>query len=818
MIPLQNLPVRRKLTVAILSVCAVVLLLACAVLAAFEVFDFRRAIVRDSMVMADVVGKNTRAALAFQDAETATEFLAALQSAPHVDAATLYSADGKLFARYARPGTENLPETAGPDGHEFREGRLLVHRPLVLNDKRIGTIGLLVDLEAIYVRLRLFGGIAAATLVGSLAFALGLSAWLQRPISGPILDLAATAKSIAARKDYSLRAERRGDHEIGELTDAFNQMVAGIDERERALRLEIIERRQAEAKVQAQLARLAQLHHITRATGERQDLASIFQVVVHSLEDHLPADLCFICLYDQTAKTLTVAGLGSRGEPLAERLEIRVKSTIAIDENGLSHCLRGHLVYEADTAAIAFPFPQRLAGAGLRSFVAAPLLVESTVFGALLVARREPQAFVSGECEFLRQLSEHVALAAHQARLHHALQRAYDDLRQSQQAILQQERLRALGQMASGIAHDINNAISPVTLYAEALRETEPGLSERARDYLATIEHAVSDVAQTVSRMREFYRPGEPQLALSLVDLNRVVPQVVNLTRVRWSDIALKTGIVIDLRTELAPELPAISGVESEIREALTNLVLNAVDAMPTGGMLTVRTHTLARTSASAPERVALEVVDTGVGMDEDTRRRCLEPFFTTKGERGTGLGLAMVYGIVQRHGAEIEIESAPGLGATMRLIFPRPSAQAGAFEPMILPARVVRRLRVLVIDDDPVLIKSLRDTLTIDGHDVVAANGGQAGIDTFQAALRAGRSFEIVVTDLGMPYVDGRRVAAAIKAASPETPVILLTGWGERMVADGDVPPHVDRVLAKPPRLGELRAAFAHLAGGNNA
>jgi len=810
---LQNLPVRRKLTAVILAVCAIVLLLACAALAVFELVEFRRAIVRDSTVMADVVGKNTRAALAFLDEETATEFLAALQSAPHVEAAVLFTQDGEAFARYSRAeAPAPALERAGPDGHRFVDGRLEVYRPLVLNDKRLGTIGLRVDLEAIYVRLRLFGGIAAATLAGSLLLALGLSAWLQGPISGPILALAATAKSIAERKDYSLRARRHGDHEVGELTDSFNQMVAGIEEREAALRQEIAERRQAEARVQAQLARLAQLHQITRATGERQDLSSVFQVVVHSLEDHLPAELCCICLYDPVDHTLSVAAVGARGEPLAERLAIRDKALIPIDRNGLERCVRGHLVYEEDTAAMAFPFPRRLAGAGLRSLVAAPLLVESTVFGALLVARAGPRSFTSGDCEFLRQLSEHVALAAHQARLHQALQRAYDDLRQSQQAILQQERLRALGQMASGIAHDINNAISPVTLYAEALRETEPGLSARARDYLATIEHAVSDVAQTVSRMREFYRPSEPQLALAPVELNRLVPQVVNLTRVRWSDIALRSGVVVELRTELAPELPSILGVESEIREALTNLVLNAVDAMPAGGVLTLRTRALGEAAGPAFMRVVIEVADTGVGMDEDTRRRCLEPFFTTKGERGTGLGLAMVYGIVQRHGAEIEIDSAPGRGTTVRLLFPPPLAPSEPAVAPVGPPRVVLRRRVLVIDDDPVLIKSLRDTLSIDGHEVFAANGGQAGIDAFRSALRSGRPFAIVVTDLGMPYIDGRKVAAAVKAASPETPVLLLTGWGERMAADGEVPPHVDQVLAKPPRLGEIRAAFSRL------
>jgi signal transduction histidine kinase len=308
--------------------------------------------------------------------------------------------------------------------------------------------------------------------------------------------------------------------------------------------------------------------------------------------------------------------------------------------------------------------------------VAAPLLVDTQVFGVLLAARQQPHSFSSGECEFLRQLSDHVALAVQQAQLYSALQKAYDDLRQTQQAVLQQERLRALGQMASGIAHDINNAISPITLYTESLLERESSLSANARERLEMIQRASEDVAHTVARMREFYRSREPELTLPPVDLTRLLPQVVDLTRARWSDMPQQQGLVIDMHLDLAPELPAILGVESELREALINLIFNAVDAMPEGGTLTLRTRvaTPAAGAQDAPLRVQVEVCDTGIGMDEETRRRCLEPFFTTKDERGTGLGLAMVYGIVQRHNAELEIESAVGEGTTIRLIFAAPA------------------------------------------------------------------------------------------------------------------------------------------------
>src|SRR6185369_9187720 len=196
----------------------------------------------------------------------------------------------------------------------------------------------------------------------------------------------------------------------------------------------------------------------------------------------------------------------------------------------------------------------------------------------------------------------------------------------------------------------------------------------------------------------------------------------------------------------------------------------------------------------------------------EDTRRKCLEPFYTTKGERGTGLGLAMVYGMIQRHSAALDIESQPGRGTTMRITFIAAESTLAATARMARPLAAARPLRILLVDDDPMLIKSLQDTLQEDGHTIIPASGGAAGIDTFRAARQRGESFDIVITDLGMPYVDGRKVAAAIKAMAPTTPIILLTGWGQRLIAANDTPANIDRVLSKPPRLMELRTTLAEL------
>jgi CheY-like chemotaxis protein len=266
---------------------------------------------------------------------------------------------------------------------------------------------------------------------------------------------------------------------------------------------------------------------------------------------------------------------------------------------------------------------------------------------------------------------------------------------------------------------------------------------------------------------------------------------------------------VIDVRTELASGLPRIFGTESDIRDALTNLVFNAVDAMPDGGTLTLRTRQVG-------QLVELDLSDTGAGMDEETRRRCIEPFFTTKGERGTGMGLAMVYGMVQRHDAQIEIDSALGVGTTVRLQFK--AAPSVAVAPKRAVLRPNRPLNLLVIDDDPLVAQSLLHVLNHEGHTVTTADGGQAGIDAFATANKQARPFDVVMTDLGMPYVDGRAVAAAIKSMSPRTPILLLTGWGQRLSTEQTVPEHVDRLLSKPPKLAELSAALAEMTADTDS
>jgi len=405
-----------------------------------------------------------------------------------------------------------------------------------------------------------------------------------------------------------------------------------------------------------------------------------------------------------------------------------------------------------------------------------------------------------------------------QVRLTEGVQKAYDELRRTQQVVVQQERLRALGQMASGVAHDVNNALSPVVAYSELLLATQTNLPENARQYLQIIRRSGEDISHIVARMREFYRRRTETEELVEVDINHIVDEVVELTRPRWRDLSQRQAVSIQVQRELEPGLPPLLSDPSDLREALINLIFNAVDALPQGGIITLVSRFVSRPvhGDNLPERqIQIEVRDNGVGMDEKTRQHCLEPFFSTKAKRGgTGLGLAMVYGMMRRHDGNIEIESEPGQGTCIRLTFPvRVNTSQPSPATTVLRVGANRSLRILCIDDELQIQELLKHCLTTLDHQVTTASGGKQGVEMFRAAMLEKQPYEMVITDLGMPDIDGHQVARTIKAESPATPIIMMTGWGTMMKEEGETASEVDAVVGKPPRIQELNNLLLQLA-----
>jgi signal transduction histidine kinase len=482
---------------------------------------------------------------------------------------------------------------------------------------------------------------------------------------------------------------------------------------------------------------------------------------------------------------------------------------------------------------ISYPLSQRyddlysagfLVAAVLQLFIAVSMivLVLEEVRYAAEQARAEIDA-VRSEKEALQlkvlTTEEQCRTLYDQARLTKGLQQAYDELRRTQHVVVQQERLRALGQMASGVAHDINNALSPVVAYADLLLDTLPNLPAQARRNLQNIRRSGEDIAHIVARLREFYRRRTQDAPLVEVNLNQVVEEVVELTKPRWKDLSQKDGIDIRIELQLQSNLPLLPSDPGDLREALINLVFNAIDALPHGGSVTLATRSVncgdGKPGSDAKPQLQLEVRDNGIGMDEQVRQRCLEPFFSTKAQRGgTGLGLPMVYGMMQRHEGNIEIESAPGSGTCIRLTFPIKENVVKAAPVAPVQVQSQRSLSILCIDDDPHIRELLKDCLTTFNHQVAIASSGREGLEMFQAALRENKPFGTVITDLGMPDIDGHRIAKAIKADAPNTPVVMLTGWGAGMKEDGETSPNVDALIGKPPRILELNSLLLQLAG----
>jgi PAS domain S-box-containing protein len=389
-----------------------------------------------------------------------------------------------------------------------------------------------------------------------------------------------------------------------------------------------------------------------------------------------------------------------------------------------------------------------------------------------------------------------------EAALHEAnyrLQASLQELHQTQQRLVEHERLDALGRMASGVAHDFNNALSKMVGFTELLLTSPEKLrnTETVRDHLCKINDAGHDAARVVQRLREFYRPRRNTEPQKIVDLNSLIKESVSLTEPRWKHDQEIKGVAINIKTDFQPGVSVLADA-AEIREALTNLIFNAVDAMPQGGLITVRTK---REGGHA----FLEVSDTGTGMTEEVRQRCLEPFFSTKGDAGTGLGLASVYGIVQRHGGEIRVQSQPGEGSTFSILLPARSdkpAQSSKEEPSSV--RRSQRLNILVVEDEPMVRGIEVEYLTADGHAVETAADGCEGLSKF----RTGK-FDVVLVDRAMPKVNGDQLTEAIKELAPNMPVILVTGF--ETTFDGDLlqQRQADLILTKPFSHASLRKAL---------
>jgi signal transduction histidine kinase/DNA-binding response OmpR family regulator len=428
-----------------------------------------------------------------------------------------------------------------------------------------------------------------------------------------------------------------------------------------------------------------------------------------------------------------------------------------------------------------------------------PVSTAERCFGALVGGCRANTPAPTGEDERLAGgVAKQMALALENARLYQETQDALAEVKQAQERLVQGNTLRALGEMAAGTAHHLNNLLAIALGRAQLLRRSRPEPPPALLPGVAIIEQALLDAAAVVRRMQRFTRTGPAEDPPQPIDLNRILNEVREMTATQCVDTHQARGIPIAVCVESAP-IPPVLASAAALREAVTNLVLNALDAMPRGGVITLRTFQDAT-------GVCLAVSDNGVGMPADVKRRALEPFFTTKGPKGTGLGLSVAYGIMDRHGGDLRIDSSEGSGTTVTLRLPAMSHTAAPAAP-VAPGRAAASpdaLHILLVDDDDRVRAVLADMLRADGHRVLQASSGVEAL----AVLERGVRVDLVLTDHGMPCMTGLDLTREIKTRRSDLRVGLVTGWGESIdgLTTGGGP---DFTLAKPVESATLRRAL---------
>jgi PAS domain S-box-containing protein len=361
---------------------------------------------------------------------------------------------------------------------------------------------------------------------------------------------------------------------------------------------------------------------------------------------------------------------------------------------------------------------------------------------------------------------------------------------------MRSDKLRALGQLASGVAHNFNNSLTAVLGYTQMVQTEITDV--RLTKYLDTVEKAALDAAKMVQRIQNFarQRQDEPSTA---ADINQIVKDALDLTRSRWKDDARAAGVQYDIIFRPA-ENAVVTCDQSAVREVFVNIIINALDAMPDGGRLTI-------TATLEVEGISVAFSDSGCGMSEDIRRRIFEPFYTTKGLKGYGMGLAVSFGIIERHGGEIKVKSDPGRGSTFSLRLPlkRPSLE----EEIPEAAPGARSASVLVVDDELPIRMLLADLLRARGHKVLTAEDGLAGLRAIE-----GSRFDLVITDLSMPGADGWTLVNEVRRRWPGTKLVMVTGYGgfaDVAVSGGDTS-LVDALISKPFNIGEIDAKLNEL------
>ena len=528
------------------------------------------------------------------------------------------------------------------------------------------------------------------------------------------------------------------------------------------------------------IKQLTTLYEIGKTLSSTLDLDELFKKALELLKDRWGYVLGGIFFLDKEKDELYIRHVVGRNFEEVKHMRFKV----GVDGIVGWVAKTGELLYVPDVSKDSRYIPGSPAG---KSEVAIPFKIRDQVIGVLDIESNEPRGFDEEDLKTLSSFVSQMSISIENAQLFSDLKQTLQELKLAQDQIIQAEKLRAMGEMASGVAHDFNNVLAVVLGNIQLLLYQLDHLSpEEIREGLKIIEQSSKDGAETVRRIQEFTGVRRDKEFVSL-SLNEIITEVVNITQPRWKDQTQKKGIQVGLAAQLG-EIPLIMGSPSELREVLTNIIFNAVDAMPEGGKLTIATQ------PQAEGWVEVRIADTGIGMTEEVKKRIFDPFFTTKGVTNSGLGMSVSYGIIKRHGGEILIESELGKGTTFIIHLPTGYGEEETAVKEVIPIKESRQARILVIDDEDSVRDILSRMLKIKGHQVVVASNGEEGIEQFRS-----QPFDLVFTDLGMPKISGWEVGKTIKGINPKIPIAMITGWGIELDREKMSESGIDLIVSKP-------------------
>lgn len=387
-------------------------------------------------------------------------------------------------------------------------------------------------------------------------------------------------------------------------------------------------------------------------------------------------------------------------------------------------------------------------------------------------------------------------ILAYQNSLEHMVDERTKELKETQDKLIQSERLRSLGVITTGVAHDFNNILGVILGRTQLLiRKLK---SSEIVDDLQIIEKSALKGSATIRRMQDYTRIRKDETFVP-VQMNEIIDEVIEITKTRWKDEAENKGIRIDIEKK-CDDIPYVTGNASELKDVLINVLFNAFDSMPSGGKVAIKTYL---EPIHDEQWVTTEISDNGCGMVENIQSKVFDPFFTTKSEQGTGLGMSTAYGIIQRHKGEITFKSKENEGTTfyIRLMAALFVHQVPSEKPLEKgTAEKPKKFAILVVDDDEAVRTTLAEMLEIQEHDVSMASSGPEAVRMVMQ-----RHYDIMFTDLGMPGMSGWELSQEVRQRSPQTHVVMITGWGTQLDQQKAAESNVKKILPKPVSYDEI-------------